>query len=89
MYEKTIGKKRSRFQIIADILKKLRKPSKKTHIMQKCNLSFPQLKHYLSYLSFTALIRRKEKKGMVKYHITKKGWDFLKNYNRITKLLQP
>lgn len=82
------GMRRSKLRIVADILKHAQAPTKKTHIMYECNLSFDQLKRYLALLKNRALIRRKTDSGSVVYQTTRDGHDFLKEYSRITRLLQ-
>jgi predicted transcriptional regulator len=82
------GMRRSKMRIVADILKHAQAPTKKTHIMYECNLSFDQLKRYLALLKNRALIRRKTDSGSVVYQTTRDGRDFLKEYSRIARLLQ-
>jgi predicted transcriptional regulator len=89
MNENIIGKRRSRIEIIADILMHSQNPAKKTHIMYRCSLSFGQLKSYLRLLRLKALIQRRENSGTVTYQITEKGQTFLRKYISVLRLLQP
>jgi predicted transcriptional regulator len=82
------GRRRSKMRIIADILEHAQMPAKKTKIMYECNLSFNQLKRYLTFLKKRALIRRKTDNGSVIYQTTDNGQDFLKEYSSIARLLK-
>jgi len=75
-------------RIIADILKQAQRPAKKTHIMYECNLSFNQLKHYLSFLKKKVLIRRKTDSGSIIYQTTDDGQEFLRRYSSMARLLR-
>ena len=60
----------------------------KTDIMYKSNLSFAQLKEYLSFLLETKLIisiTQSDRKG---YGVTPKGMKFLQSYAKIRVLLK-
>lgn len=82
-----LGKRRSKIEIIADILKKSKNPTKKTHIMYECDLSFSQLKRYLGFLKRTELIQRKKNNGAATYQTTENGQNFLKKYSDMAKAL--
>jgi predicted transcriptional regulator len=72
--------RRDKIEIIADILKAATYGAKKTHIVYKANLNFNVFKRYLSRL---------EEKGLLmkinggQYITTKKGSQFLEQYNKI------
>jgi predicted transcriptional regulator len=82
------GKRRSRMRIIADILGQAQRPAKKTHIMNKCHLSFKQLKHYLNLLKQRGLIQSKTDTGAIMYQTTNNGNEFLRRYSSIARLLR-
>ena len=88
MNEKVVGTRRSRFKIVAEILRQSQTPAKKTHIMYECNLSFKQLKYYLRFMILKGLIRRKKKSETLVYQMTENGQTFLDVYSRIIQLLQ-
>ena len=77
------GKRRSSFEIKADILKSLSQQFgdklKPTHVMYQANLSHKLLKEYLNDLASQGLIEERgaEKKFI---HLTDKGKDFLRQF---------
>ena len=80
---------RSRFDIIAEILRKLREPACKTNIMSYCNMSSHQSGEYLSFMSLNDLIQIDGVPGKVTYQRTQAGRQFLEVYNRMVLLLEP
>lgn len=75
--------RRDRIEIIVNILH-VADGAKKTQIMYKANLSFTQLKDYLSFLLKTNLLEDNE--GV--YSVTQKGKLFFKKYVKLNELLQ-
>jgi len=76
-------KKRSRIEIISDILEMIRGKGgkiKPTHLMYKANLSHNQMKGYLQELEKGKLTEKETEDGKTKITITKKGRDFLNKY---------
>jgi predicted transcriptional regulator len=77
------GKRRSGFEIKADILLALSKQFgeklKPTHVMYQANLSHKLLKEYLDDLVFQGLIESKGD-GKKFIHLTVKGKDFLRQF---------
>jgi predicted transcriptional regulator len=69
MTESTSRKRRARHDIVIEILKAAENGVKKTHIMYKASLSFPQLEHYLTALKKASFIT--EESGICK--TTEKG----------------
>jgi len=84
---KIFDKNRSRFEIIAEILRKLRKPTCKTNIMSHCNISSAQSGRYLDSMRSSNLIQKDATSGKVTYQRTEAGREFMKNYNKIVLLL--
>jgi len=80
---------RSRFQIIAEILRKLREPTGKTNIMSHCNMSSIQSGEYLGFMRSNDLIRVDAVAGRVTYQRTATGREFLQVYNKMVILLEP
>ena len=80
---------RSRFQIIAEILRKLREPTGKTNIMSHCNMSSIQSGEYLGFMRSNDLIRVDAVAGRVTYQRTATGREFLQVYNKMVMLLEP
>lgn len=75
--------RRSRIEILSCIVELCRDPMPRTHIMYKANLSQRQLNTYLKFLLRVGLIGRESNE----YRITEKGFEFIKKYDRIKKLL--
>jgi len=80
-------KKRGRFQITHEILSLCQKPTGKTRIMHKCNLSYSNLQEYLkSLISHGLLTNFDGKKGKL-YNTTDNGSRFIASYEQLRKLL--
>jgi len=80
-------KNRSKFEIIAEILRELRKPAGRTNIMSHCNMSSMQSGEYLSYMKSKDLIQIDTIAGKVIYQRTEVGREFLKIYDKMVMLL--
>ncbi len=80
---------RSRFEIIAEILRDLRVPICWSNVMSHCNMSSKQSEQYLNLLRSSDLIQMRMAAGKVTYHRTEAGREFLKQYNKIVLLLDP
>jgi predicted transcriptional regulator len=78
---------RSRLQIIAEILRKLREPTGKTNIMSHCNMSSMQSGQYLNLMKTSDLVRMDAIAGRVTYQRTEGGREFLDLYNKMVLLL--
>jgi predicted transcriptional regulator len=78
---------RSKFEIIAEILSELHKPTGRTNIMSHCNMSSMQSGEYLSIMKSNDLVRIDTVAGKVTYQRTEAGREFLKIYNKIIMLL--
>lgn len=79
---------RTRVEILASILKIAERQTLKTHIMYKANLSHRQLEKYLSFLQTNGMLEQAlDEDGIIKFHVTQKGIDFLKDYQRLSTYL--
>lgn len=82
---------RSRWDIMASILRAARHADSKTHIMYKANLSYRQLEKYLEFLLDRGLLRVLEvshSKVVNLYLTTDKGVCFLKAYRRLKDIVR-
>lgn len=82
---------RGRLDIIADMLDASHGGVKKTYLMYRCNLSFRQLKRYLSFMLKTGLLHMvilddDSNPGLFK--VTDKGRKFLKAYMSLKGLMK-
>ena len=78
---------RSKFEIIAEILRKLRAPTCRTNIMSNCNMSSTQSGGYLDFMRSNDLIRTDVTAGKVTYQRTEVGREFLELYDKMVLLL--
>jgi predicted transcriptional regulator len=76
---------RSRYEIVASILKSCSGGVKKTKIMYGATLSYTQLKEYLPSLERSALVIHDEEKQL--YKLTGKGLHFLNSFDEIDELM--
>ena len=89
MRNEITDRNRSRLEIIAEILRKLREPSGKTNIMSRCNMSSAQSGRYLDFMESIDLLRIDRIAGKVTYQKTEVGRDYLELYGKIVLLLDP
>ena len=83
-------RKRSDIDIMANILDKAKKGTKKTRIMYRCNLSHKQLQVYLDLLLEMEFLEFHEKKEGDKqnyFRTTSKGLEFLDAYRTLKSLM--
>ena len=79
---------RGRMDIIACILSNAVGGSRKTRLIYKCNLSMSQFSSYVDRLIEGGLLRRYvNDKGKEIYEPAEKGIDFLRDYEKIKKIL--
>lgn len=82
-----MNKKRTRLEIIRDILEVIRNKSgkiKPTHILYKSNLSHGMMEEYLTELKSKGFIKEQPTKvGGRTYLITEKGQEYLSQYQMI------
>ena len=56
--------------------------------MYRANLSHRQLEKYLTFLETNGMLERLlDEDGVLKYRVTQKGIDFLKDYERLSSYL--
>jgi predicted transcriptional regulator len=80
-------KNRSRYEVIAAILKSSAKDETRTKIMYKAMLSNDQCKIYLDSLLNSGLIQEVNNGNKLVYRITHKGNKFLSYYDQMKELL--
>lgn len=81
-------KRRGRVTIIAKILRIAKEGTPKTQIMYGANLSFSQLKEYLSFLLEVKLVKTHTEDRRTLYKITPKGLKYLRSFTKIKQLLK-
>ena len=74
---------RGRTQIIADILHHCKQNKRKSHVMQKANLNFDQVNHYLGDLQGRGLVEPSFSDGNRIYRTTNRGREFLDRYQKL------
>ena len=80
-------KNRSRYEVIAAILKSAGREETRTKIMYKAMLSNDQCKIYLDSLLHSGLIQGSNSGNKMVYRITQKGNKFLSYYDQMSLLL--
>ncbi len=80
-------KNRSRYEVIAAILKSVNKEETRTKIMYKAMLSNDQCKLYLDSLIKSGLVYEVSNGDKMLYRITPKGSRFLAYYDQMKELL--
>ena len=80
-------KNRSRYEVIAAILKSVHKEETRTKIMYKAMLSNDQCKLYLDSLIKSSLVQEVSNGEKILYRITPKGSRFLSYYDQMKELL--
>lgn len=86
-----MAKKRSKLEIIKDILEVIKSKSgkiKPTHILYKSNLSHDMMDLYMSELKEKELIKEIKKEKSRTYIITEKGLEYLNQYKRISEFTE-
>jgi len=79
---RSVGKHRSRLQIIADILFVVKDGAKKTQIMHRAKLSYKLLGRYLTDVIEAGLVRFGDAGS---YTLTARGGDFLNGYKEYSR----
>jgi len=80
-------KNRSRYEVIAAILKSVSKEETRTKIMYKAMLSNDQCKLYLDSLIKSGLVQEVNNGDKLLYKITAKGGRFMAYYDQMKELL--
>jgi predicted transcriptional regulator len=75
--------RRSRFEIVADVMQTCLVPRGKTRIMCKVKLNFTQANAYLSQLTSLGLLSKENGK----YKTTEKGRQFILAYNHLGEII--
>jgi len=82
-----VNNRRCEIEIISDILSLCKDGAKKTQILYRTNLSYTQLRDYLSFLIRAGVLEEYNTKPYNTYFTTKKGLEILDNIkNLIGKL---
>lgn len=82
-------KYRSRLAILVDILEVIAEgETKPTRIMYGANLSYDRLQKYLDYLIRMGLINEIKDNEEVRYRITEKGLQFIKDARRVLEFMR-
>ncbi len=82
-------RRRSKLRILADILQAVeRGESNITRIMLEANLSYTRLARYLEELEGKGMLVKVEEEREVKYRLTKKGREFLKEFRRLQAIAE-
>jgi predicted transcriptional regulator len=87
MTSKYIHRYRNRIDIIAQLLDAASSPTTKTKMMYKAMISYEQLKEYLVMLAENDLIVYDKPSG--RFTTTDKGYQFMKRYEDLCKLIAP
>ena len=72
--------------MLAEILELCRKPTAKTRIMYKTNMSHPGVQKFIKQLQKLDLLKLDD--GTVKYKTTEKGLEFIRRYSALQDLLK-
>ena len=82
--KKRFKERRSKLEILADILLVSKSGAGKTEIVYKANLNFERLRSYLAYMEANGLL---ENLGSI-YKSTERGKKFLRDYQMIKEMFQ-
>jgi len=83
-FKESFKKRRSKLEIIADVLSAARGGANKTAIAHNANLNFNRVENYLSYLVEKGLMEHTDGE----YKTTEKGREFLRDYQKMKELLK-
>lgn len=90
---KTVNEKlwerRDRLNIMADIMDVATEKKLKTKIMYMVNLSFSQVKEYVTFLTKRGFLQVRVEHGKKTYETTAKGKLYIKNYREMADFLRP
>ena len=86
-----MNKKRTRLEVIKDILEVIKSRNgkiKPTHILYKSNLSYIMMEDYLSELKEKRFITETSKTRGKTYQITEKGSEYLRKYSLVSEFTE-
>ncbi|MBW2974575.1 DUF4364 family protein [Candidatus Woesearchaeota archaeon] len=81
-----MGARRTKIEIIADILTAIQKKGgkiKPTHLLYKSNLSYKKMLEYLKDLIGKGMVSEEECKGKKVYTLTDKGANYIQEFKKI------
>lgn len=82
-------RRRSKLRILVDIIQAVEKgESNVTRIMLEANLPYTRLARYLDELEGKGMLMRVEEGREVKYRLTRKGREFLKEFRRLQAIAE-
>lgn len=81
-------RRRSRLDIVADILDASRGRVRKTHLMYKCSMSFTQMTGYLDLILGAKLLVVDNDGNNFLFKISRKGRSFLNSYQSLKALME-
>ncbi|MEM1542507.1 MAG: winged helix-turn-helix domain-containing protein [Candidatus Bathyarchaeia archaeon] len=87
MKNKSSSARRSRLDILYQILVLCRKPQQKTWIMFECNLNHELLRKCLNFLVESNLLKILREDNKKYYQTTENGEKFISEYDRMKKVL--
>ena len=82
-----INNRRSEIEIVRDILNLVTKGAKKTQILYQTNLSYTQLRDYLSFLLEKNFVEMHENNSSRIYRVTEKGTELLQSIKTVIQHL--
>jgi len=77
--------RRAQTEIFAEILELCKQPTVKTRVIYKVNMSYTTSLRFLKYLQKSEMLKF-DKNGK-KFETTEKGFEYLKKYSELKKLL--
>lgn len=83
-----LWERRDRLGIMAEIMEAAKGGRLKTQIMYKVNLSFSQIRDYLSFLTEMGFLKVHVEAGKRIYETTSKGILYIENYREMSNLLK-
>ena len=84
-----LWERRDRLNIMAEILNVATEKKLKTQIMYNVNLSFSQVKEYISYLTERGFLGVRIENRKKVYQTTPKGKLYIENYMEMSNILRP
>ena len=87
-FVQALWERRDRLGIMAEIMEVARGGRLKTQIMYKANLSFSQIRDYLSFLTEMGFLRVRVETRKRIYETTSKGILYIENYREMLSFLR-